>query len=69
LRRKGKGKERQKETKRSLGRIWQGLLFPQWCGKWGIRRGFSLWVGLCDPLHHTNSQKPSQIILVRMMIP
>jgi len=38
LRKKGKGKERQKERKRSLGRIWQGLLFPQGCGKWGIRK-------------------------------
>lgn len=38
LRRKRKGKERQKERKRSLSRIWQGLLFPQECGKWGIRK-------------------------------
>lgn len=62
MRKKGKGKERQKETKRSLGRILKGLLFPQegWrLWKMGdTREAFSLWVGFCDPLHHTKYKSP-----------
>lgn len=67
----GQGKERQKEKKRSSGRILQGLLFPQGdegCGKWGYRGGFLLWVGLCDPLLQTKDKNLSQVILIRMII-